>query len=51
MKERYIITSMVGLLALIGLIAITRSTDVIYVTIGVLFFGLCLAYVEGCGRL
>jgi uncharacterized Tic20 family protein len=51
MKERNIIISVILILASLGLIAITRSTDVIYVAVGLAFFGLCIAYAEWCEQL
>jgi hypothetical protein len=51
MKERNVVISVVLLLASVGLVAITRSTDVIYVAVTLVFFGLCIAYAEWCERL
>jgi len=51
MKERTIISGIVGALALIGIVAVTKSTDVIFVGVSVAFFGLCIAYAEWCERL
>ncbi len=50
MKERTIVTSLVGLLA-VGAVLATRNTDVIYVGATVLFFVICVAYAEWCERL
>jgi len=50
MKERTIITSIVGLLAAAIIIA-TGNTDLIYVGAAVLFFVICIAYAAWCERL
>lgn len=50
MNERKIIGGMVAIMV-VATIAVTRNTDLIFVASGIAFFGLCLAYVEGCGRL
>jgi hypothetical protein len=50
MKERTIVTILVGLLAAI-LATVLGGTDGIYVVASLLFFGLCIAYAEWCERL
>ena len=50
MKERYIVKCVVGLLAVVLIVAF-GNTDVIYMGAGVLFFGLCAAYAGWCERL
>jgi hypothetical protein len=50
MKERTIAGCLVSLLLLGGLFA-ARATDALYVAVAIGFFLLCLAYVEGCGKL
>jgi len=50
MKERTVVAGVVALLVTaVGLA--TRTTDVIYVAVGVLFFAICIAYAEWCERL
>ena len=59
MKEKPIVASVVALLvagvvlALLGarIIWALGNTDVIYVVISIAFFGLCIAYAEGCEKL
>jgi hypothetical protein len=51
MKERTIAGVIVSLIALIGVIVASRSTDVIFITSAVGFFGICIAYAEWCERL
>ena len=59
MKEKPIVTSVVALLAagiflaLLGarIIWARGNTDVIYVVVSIAFFGLCIAYAEGCEKL
>jgi hypothetical protein len=50
MKERNIVKCIVGLLAGIGIVA-TGNTDLIYVGVSLLFFGICIAYAAWCERL
>ena len=50
MKERTIVTGVVALLAFAALLA-AGNTDVIYVAVGITFFGICIAYAEWCERL
>jgi hypothetical protein len=50
MKERTLVKSAVGLLAVVVVMA-TGNTDIIYVAVGVLFFIVCIAYAEWCERL
>jgi len=50
MKERTIITTIVGLLAGAVIIA-TGNTDLIYIGASVLFFVICIAYAAWCERL
>ncbi len=50
MNERKIVGCAVALLAAAILVA-TRNTDVIYVAVTMFSFAVCIAYVEGCGRL
>ena len=50
MKERTIVITMVALLACVGVLA-SGNTDVIYVAVAIAFFGLCIAYAEGCEKL
>ncbi len=50
MKERIIAGSLVSLLLMGGLFA-ARATDALFVAIAAGFFLLCVAYVDGCGKL
>jgi hypothetical protein len=50
MKEKAIVTTIVGLLAALVAIFI-GGTDAIYIASAFLFFGLCIAYAEWCERL
>ncbi len=50
MKERTIIKCIVGLLATVFVIVI-GNTDLIYLWVTLLFFGICVAYAAWCERL
>jgi uncharacterized membrane protein YccC len=50
MNERTLVTGIVSVLAA-AIIAGIGNTDVIFVIVSILFFGLCIAYAEGCERL
>jgi succinate-acetate transporter protein len=50
MKEKTFVGGLVSFL-IIGSLLATKSTDAIYVAVAILFFLLCIAYMEGCGRL
>ncbi len=50
MKERTIVKSVVGLL-IVTAVLFTGNTDITYVAVGALFFGICIAYAEWCERL
>jgi hypothetical protein len=50
MNERKIVGGAVALL-IAAAVLLTRNTDVIYVTVTVFSFAVCIAYAEGCGRL
>jgi hypothetical protein len=50
MKERTIIKSIVGLLAVAVILGI-GNTDLIYIAGAALFFGICVAYAAWCERL
>jgi hypothetical protein len=50
MKERTVIKSIVGFLAAVVIVA-TGNTDLIYVGVAALFFGVCIAYAAWCERL
>jgi hypothetical protein len=50
MKERTIVTSAVALLVIVAVL-VTRNTDVIFVAVAIAFFGICIAYAEGCEKL
>ena len=50
MKERTIVKSIAALLAIAAVLA-TGNTDVIFVATSIAFFGICIAYAEGGGKL
>jgi succinate-acetate transporter protein len=50
MKERTLVGGLVSFLILGSLLA-TKSMDAIFVAVTIIFFLLCIAYAEGCGRL
>ena len=50
MKERTIVKIMVALM--VGTIVLALGgTDVIFVAASIAFFGICIAYAEGCEKL
>jgi len=50
MRERTIVATVVTLLAAVLILA-TGNTDVIFVVVSIAFFGICIAYAEGCEKL
>ena len=50
MKERTIVASAVALLVIVSVL-FARNTDVIFVAVAIAFFGICIAYAEGCEKL
>jgi hypothetical protein len=50
MKERTVVTTVIGLLAFV-VVLFTGNTDLIYIGSTVLFFVLCIAYAAWCERL
>lgn len=50
MKKQAIVGGIVAVMPIAVMIT-TRNMDVIFVAGAIAFFGLCIAYAEGCGRL